>query len=104
MSEYPRMVYGPDGQSKIVASEQDENGLPGEWSREPDNSHFSRFSEHHTTRVPVDGPDQNQNRGQQVDEEALTARIMQRLADQGLLRRPPGRPPGSANRPSDDGE
>jgi hypothetical protein len=98
MSEYPKMLFKDDGSHKIVASSEAEQGATKEgWGTQPSEIHHSRFSEHHTTRVPVNSPDQNQTRQQAPDEEALTARIMQKLADQGLLRRPPGRPPGSSS-------
>lgn len=34
-NEYPRMVYHEDGSNRVVNSEQEENDLGGEWSREP---------------------------------------------------------------------
>lgn len=38
-NEYPRMLYAEDGRTQTVTSQDEENGLDGEWAREPFDAH-----------------------------------------------------------------
>ena len=38
-NEYPRMLYGPDGATRIVASEMEELSIGPVWSRVPSAAH-----------------------------------------------------------------
>jgi hypothetical protein len=96
------MLYHDEGHSQIVKSEQEENDLGDGWNREPSEKHYDwQFNQpnHFRTRVPIQDPNKAPNRSN----EDLGARIAQleRLLMEAGQRRPPGRPPGSVNRPSD---
>jgi hypothetical protein len=96
MSEYPKMLYGPDNQTKIVQSQEEENKAGGDWSSNPHESFYSQLSDHHTTRTPVNNP----NQVQQPDEGLINRvkdAVIKHLEDNGFMRRGPGRPPGSQN-------
>jgi hypothetical protein len=97
-SAYPRMIYQKGGGYAVVASEEEERGMKGEWSRDPSPEVFSQFSSHHTTRVPVQDPSRATEQPQQSQSnniDHIVEMVIRRLQDRDLLRRPPGRPPGS---------
>jgi hypothetical protein len=96
--DYPRMIYQKGGGYAVVASEEEEMSLKGEWSRDPSPEIFSQFSSHHTTRVPVQDPSRATEQPQQSqsnDIDHIVETVIRRLQERDLLRRPPGRPPGS---------
>lgn len=106
---YPRMLYQKGGGYTVVASEEDEKGLGEGWSRDPNPESFSRFSEHHTTRVPVQDPSRVQEQPQRTQSDSvynldyIVEEVIRRLQARDLLRRPPGRPPGQPSRnPADE--
>jgi hypothetical protein len=107
-SAYPRMIYQKGGGYTVVASEEEEKGLKGEWSRDPSPEAFSQFSPHHTTRIPVNDPSarvesqQSQQSQQLRDLDYIVEAVIRRLQDRDLLRRPPGRPPGSSRHTTDE--
>ena len=91
-SEYPKMIYSDDGRTHVLQSENADRP-EGNWQDQPTDAFLDQQNDHFTTRQP-NPTDPHAN---------LIDRFIQRLREEfpSLDRRPPGRPPGSANRPSD---
>jgi hypothetical protein len=106
MSDYPRMLYQKGGGYTVAQSEEDEQALGEGWFRTPGPEHHQQFSPHHTQRV--DSFDDQRRSAEpkpsktehSLDE--VVEAVVKRLDERGLLRRPPGRPPSSANFPDKD--
>lgn len=92
MSEYPKMLYSQDGQSRTVTSQDEENGLGSEWSSEVTDAFRASASVHSNAS-------QVTKSGDEALADMIADRVVARLRDETATpdaeppRRGPGRPP-----------